>query len=187
MDQLREFYERQDSEELLEISKKQLTEEARIVMNGVLAARGIDDSVIGKLQEEAIEYQERLLQARSTLGSRRARLVGYAIDEWGVGSSIFLVLLPLKSVDDRVYMGIGACFWMLYMLFRDCVGGQSVGKRVMGLGVVSKESGRPSSWPRSLLRNLTQFLFWFDAIFILGEGRARLGDLIAGTQVVRTE
>jgi uncharacterized RDD family membrane protein YckC len=77
-------------------------------------------------------------------------------------------------------------FAILYVLFCDCLpGGQSTGKRMLGIAVVDQQSGRPCSPGQSFMRNLLLgILGFFDWIFIVGEGRRRLGDIVAGTIVV---
>ena len=185
MQQLRELYERQDTEELLEIAKKDLTDEARTVMNAVLAERGIDEGVIASVQAAPARAQERATQTRLNQATRTSRLLAFAIDVWGVGGIIYLALLPLGLVVAGLDVALGGLFWTAYLLLRDGIDGRSIGKLVVGIRTISVDSGRPCNWFASLMRNLPQFLFIFDAIFILGERQMRLGDILAGTQVMR--
>ncbi len=75
----------------------------------------------------------------------------------------------------------------LYFVLSDSLpNGQSIGKRVLGLYVVSKSTGKPCTIVQSIVRNVfTPILGVFDAILILGKKRQRLGDLMANTQVVQ--
>ena len=187
MQQLKEFYERQDTEELLDISQKDLTDSARAVMAEVLASRGIGEDVVAGARATAVQAKAVAAEAASNVATRRIRLLAFAIDMWGVGSLIYLVFMPLKFVGEELYLGAAALLWLAYMLFRDGIPGQSAGKRLLGFGVVHMDSGRPCTWMGSLWRNLTHLFFVIDAVFILGERRMRLGDMIAGTQVVRTK
>jgi uncharacterized RDD family membrane protein YckC len=79
-----------------------------------------------------------------------------------------------------------------YLLFRDAVNGQSIGKFLLGLVVISLETSRPSSLAGSIRRNLLFLLPGANAVAIFLEARAvvrdrqgqRLGDKLAQTQVV---
>ena len=64
--------------------------------------------------------------------------------------------------------------------------GQSLGKKLLNISVVSKETGKPCTVWQSLVRNMfTPILGAIDAIAILGRGRQRLGDMMAGTIVIK--
>jgi uncharacterized RDD family membrane protein YckC len=103
-------------------------------------------------------------------------------------------LIVVASV--RLYWNSG---WILYlaaaaayMLFRDAIRGQSIGKLVFGLVVISLETGRPSSLATSVRRNALLLLPGVNVVAIFLEGVTivrdpqgqRLGDRLAQTQVV---
>jgi uncharacterized RDD family membrane protein YckC len=79
-----------------------------------------------------------------------------------------------------------------YLLWRDAIGGQSIGKFVCGLIVISLETGRPSSLSGSVRRNLLFLLpganvvaIFLEAFTIARDRQGqRLGDRLAQTQVV---
>jgi len=81
---------------------------------------------------------------------------------------------------------VGVLFALLYTLLADGLeGGQSFGKRIVGIRVVSADTGAPCTFGQSFLRNLLlSFLGPIDWIFIFGERRQRLGDKAAGTIVI---
>jgi uncharacterized RDD family membrane protein YckC len=63
--------------------------------------------------------------------------------------------------------------------------GQSLGKRLAQTRVIQAATGKPCTYWQSLVRNLVLlFLGPIDWIFILGERRQRLGDMVVGTIVV---
>lgn len=123
--------------------------------------------------------------------------------------------MPIANVGDRlnaqfidalVAFAIGAAVWwfvdlvdsprelswlmaLLYSLACDGgPGGRSVGKRLTGCAVVCIDDGRPCRCLQSVVRNLCMLLLGVvDVMFILGKQRRRLGDWIAGTQVIRLE
>jgi uncharacterized RDD family membrane protein YckC len=96
----------------------------------------------------------------------------------------------------RLYWNSG---WMLYLaaaaayvLFRDAMRGQSIGKLACGLVVISLETGRPAALAASVRRNALLLLPGANVAAIFLEGVTivrdpqgqRLGDRLAQTQVV---
>ncbi|WP_157270073.1 RDD family protein [Azohydromonas aeria] len=77
--------------------------------------------------------------------------------------------------------------WAAYLLFCDGLpGGRSLDKRVTHSAVVHVDTGEPCGYWRSVVRNLPLMVLGvFDAVFIVGSRRRRLGDYLAGTRVVR--
>ncbi len=78
----------------------------------------------------------------------------------------------------------------LYYCLSEALAGATLGKRLMNIRVV-KIDGSPCGQSASAVRNLVRFLdalffWWLGAIFMLAtKRRQRLGDLLAGTMVVR--
>ena len=87
-----------------------------------------------------------------------------------------------------LYLAAGSA----YLLFRDAVKGQSIGKFLFGLVVISLETGRPSSLAGSVRRNALLLLPGANIVAIFLEAGTvirdpqgqRLGDRLAQTQVV---
>jgi uncharacterized RDD family membrane protein YckC len=79
-----------------------------------------------------------------------------------------------------------------YLLLRDMLGGQSIGKLFAGLVVISLETGRPCGLAGSVRRNLLLLLPGANVVAVFLEARTivrdpqgqRLGDRLAQTQVV---
>jgi uncharacterized RDD family membrane protein YckC len=55
----------------------------------------------------------------------------------------------------------------------------------MKTAVVNASNGSPCSYCQSFLRNIFQVFGFFDWLFVFGKKRQRLGDIAAGTIVVR--
>lgn len=74
----------------------------------------------------------------------------------------------------------------IYYLLSDALPkGQSLGKKLIGIAVVSKNTGKPCTLLQSFARNiLTPILGALDAVLILLKRRQRLGDLMANTIVI---
>lgn len=82
--------------------------------------------------------------------------------------------------------------WILYFTYFESTSGQTPGKHLLNLRVVDPTTGRPPSAGRALLRSLLRIVDWAPALYLLGfvvalvtEHKQRLGDLVAGTVVVR--
>ena len=75
---------------------------------------------------------------------------------------------------------------LTYFLFSDALpNGQSIGKKLLKIKVVNKETMQPCSLVQSLLRNITFPLGVFDWVFIFFGSHRRLGDFMASTIVVK--
>ncbi|HEX5972565.1 MAG TPA: RDD family protein [Gemmatimonadaceae bacterium] len=120
--------------------------------------------------------------------SRLNRLIGQILDGLVAGAP-FIVAAIFASMNrfiGIVFM-IAAFGWsFFYYFFSDGFsGGQSYGKRALGMHVIDAKSGAPCSFGQSFLRNiLLAILGPIDWIFIFGERHQRLGDMAAGTVVI---
>jgi uncharacterized RDD family membrane protein YckC len=104
-----------------------------------------------------------------------------------VSAVIGAFLNTVAAESDQILVGIGYLFAIVYLLFADGLkGGQSYGKRLVGIAVIDAKSHQPCRLLQSLVRNiLLPFIGVFDWIFIFfGENR-RLGDMLAQTIVVK--
>lgn len=185
MQQLRSHYERQETEELLDIARKDLTDEAREVLYDVLVQRGVSVESAQSARDTAIKSEAVQSERDKRLAPIPVRLVAFAIDVWIIGIALFVVLLPIRSYSEDLYANVVTVVWLVYFLLRDGIPGQSIGKRLLRIRTIQIESGLACNWSKSLWRNLSHFLFALDAILALGRRRMRLGDMIAGTIVVR--
>ena len=185
MQQLQAHYERQDTEELLEISKKDLTDEARAVLTQVLTTRGVSSVQVATAREQGAIQQARAAEADSRMAPRWKRLIAFGIDVWGILIALLVVFLPLRAISVDLQSNAALIAWLAYFFFRDGIPGQSIGKRLLGLKVEQLDSGRSPTWSNSFVRNVPHMIFLLDALFILGSRHMRLGDMMAGTVVVR--
>jgi hypothetical protein len=101
----------------------------------------------------------------------------------GVGATATIVIM----------LAVFIVIWGYYIICEMVTGGASPGKRALGLRVI-RDNGLPINFTNSLLRNLVRivdFLPWCYGVglvtmFVSGRSQ-RLGDLAAGTLVVRIE
>ena len=98
----------------------------------------------------------------------------------------------LSSTLEAIYIGFTfILYWAYYILFELLWGGQSPGKRLVGLRVV-RIDGTPAAPGQIIIRNIMRLVDLFPAFYATGlvtmflnSQSRRLGDLAAGTLVVR--
>lgn len=91
--------------------------------------------------------------------------------------------------------GLAMLWGLVYTLVRDGFGrGQSWGKKIMGLMVVDITTNEPCTMGKSVLRNVIFFALGFvgfsfvEYLIPLFQGKgARLGDMVAKTQVIEAD
>ena len=114
----------------------------------------------------------------------KKRLFAATID----GLMVVTACVLYWNSDVVLYLAAGSA----YLLFRDALKGQSIGKFLLGLVVISLETGRPSSLAGSVRRNALLLLPGANIVAIFLEAGTvirdpqgqRLGDRLAQTQVV---
>lgn len=94
-----------------------------------------------------------------------------------------LIMLP-ENIVPFIVLGVSGG----YLLLSDAMpNGQSIGKRMLKISVVSEISYISCNVLQSVLRNLpVLFLSMLDAIFIFFGSRKRFGDMLASTIVINS-
>ena len=126
-------------------------------------------------------------QHRPTLASRVTRLVAQFVDGLiGMVPLILAFIVSLITESGSVLIVAGAVFAVGYYFLADGLeGGQSWAKRWLGVAVVDARTGEPCGFGQSFVRNfMLAILGPLDWVFIFGSEKRRLGDIVAGTQVV---
>ena len=132
------------------------------------------------------------------LASWPQRVAAYACDLMISVAAVWLMhWLAGQTPSAHRTMVAVFCFELFYFAVSEARSGKTIGKRLCGLIVVSRNGGYPS-WSEALLRNVPRallvvvFLFfpplgWLvgSAILLNTRGSQRAGDLAAGTYVVR--
>ena len=106
----------------------------------------------------------------------------------------FLRSLNEFDANGKVLTGVFQSNWFicLYVLTgafyysKDAFNGRSVGKRVLKLQLIEKQSGMPASPVRSVFRNSLLVMFPLETILIISNLRKRTGDYLCGTLVVQS-
>jgi hypothetical protein len=131
-----------------------------------------------------VTYVSRGLISHYAKADVRKRLAAAAID------GLLVVSVCLVSWIGRapLYLALGAA----YLLLRDAIGGQSIGKILLGLVAIDLTTGRAATVSGCMKRNLLLLLPGANIVAIVLEARTivsdpqgqRLGDRLAHTQVV---
>lgn len=146
---------------------------------------------------ERVETPERVDLAVDLAGVG-SRALACLLDGLIIGGAFLLLglILLMTSVvagTAAAIVGIGGAFllqWGYFAGFEAVWNGQTPGKRLLGLRV-QKMGGYPIGWTEALIRNflrLLDFLFVGAVgmvVMLLNDRHQRIGDLAAGTLVVR--
>ena len=126
-----------------------------------------------------------------------------AVLDFGLATVIVFAALALLSwtglFDDATTFAVGGIavivtlvlIWAYFILFEWLWNGQTIGKRAFKLRVIN-EDGSPAQFTAVLIRNLLRLVDFLPAFYgvgvmviVLSAKSQRLGDLAAGTYVVR--
>lgn len=135
------------------------------------------------------------------LASLGERIVGYLIDSLVViGYLIVLALLFWASESSHIFGGYTWITMILYfpiyfysLAFEVFMNGQSVGKRVMNIRVISIDGAKPTlgqfiiRWLFRLIDISFSFFMCGTICIAVSERKQRVGDMVAGTAVIKTE
>lgn len=151
---------------------------------------------------EGVETPEHV-EMRFELAGLGSRAAATLIDSTilAVGLTVLLLVLSLlrrlvglssTALLTVVLIAAFLALWGYFLLYEGRYGGQTPGKRRLGLRVVL-ETGQPITWTAAIVRNLVRFVDMQPAgAYVVGAvaiffhpGARRLGDLAAGTMVVR--
>jgi uncharacterized RDD family membrane protein YckC len=176
-------YRGMDTDSLIALrSRGDLGEIAAAVMDEVLRERGIAGSGNERRAGQFIPASRALPHMPASVGDR---LCARLLDIMTACGLAAVVLLLARWLDGPQMLALVA--WLAYMLFCDGFhGGQSLGKKLVKIAVMQKDSGTPGKYWQSVGRNIPWLVLGFvDWIFIFGQSRRRLGDYLANTEVVK--
>lgn len=148
-----------------------------------------------------------LLMEPAGLGSRFVAAVIDGLVQWGIGFLPILVTLAFSNIEEfeqlfdpenlggfaiAILLLLWGVLFSVYKLLLEAVwNGQTVGKRTAGIRVV-QHSGLPVTFFQVLIRNLMRVVDFLPLNYLIGcvcilatRRSQRLGDIVAGTVVVR--
>ncbi|KXX69335.1 RDD family protein [Flammeovirga sp. SJP92] len=86
-----------------------------------------------------------------------------------------------------IFVSIIWVFLMFIVLNKDFVNCRSAGKRTYGFKIINYKTKEPATGLQCMLRNITAYIWPIEALLIFMNPKRRLGDFIAGTQVIVEE
>ena len=116
----------------------------------------------------------------------KKRFKAFLIDITILGALGLLMLVILMANTDMSFLCIiGLVTAIIYSLFfcKDVINGQSIGKRIFRLQVVT-EKGRAVSLRNIIIRNMVALLQPIDALYMINNEGKRLGDIVCKTKVI---
>jgi uncharacterized RDD family membrane protein YckC len=130
-----------------------------------------------------------------------SRFVGEVIDLLFKAALVLMALLGILLVSIGLRLPLGFVFWAIILIslivvlydiyFELSWNGQTPGKRIAGIRVI-REGGAALDFRSACIRNVLKIADWLPAFYLLGgimvlltPRRQRLGDLAAGTMVIR--
>ena len=187
-----QLYESMDTENLIDLQRKgTLRPEAEEILNAVLEARGVTivqrNSIVAEL--EATSGEDRLRHF-APIGDRiMARFIDTVIC-FAIAATVGFVVLHLPETAFRpAYLLVVPASFLGYLLLADSMAnGQSFGKKWNGIAVVDLHTHEQCTGIQSLISKFFILaILNIDVELVLGDQGQRLGDRIAGTQVVKVE
>ena len=111
---------------------------------------------------------------------------------FGIQAAMFSFGADLTAFWSYIasYSALNFIIWILYFTYLEGKSGETIGKRAMGIKVVS-EKGK-MDYTKSFIRNIIRIIDFLPIVYILGfivalasKNNQRIGDLAARTMVVK--
>lgn len=115
------------------------------------------------------------------------RLIAFIIDLLIISMLISLLLFATQTVNSQFLTQFLSALMLTLLLCKDCINGQSVGKRIMKIQVVDETTNKNISVVGCIVRNFFVF-FWIVEFFVLLISKnKRIGDYVTKTKIVKND
>lgn len=110
----------------------------------------------------------------------------------GVQAAVFSFGVPTAAFwsSIAIYSAVNFVVWILYFTYLEGKSGETIGKRAMGIKVVSEKG--EMDYGKAFIRSILRIIDWLPFVYILGfivafasGKKQRIGDLAARTTVVK--
>lgn len=112
------------------------------------------------------------------------RLLAFGIDLMIIIVIENVLFLTTYIIKSQFTMQFFSALMITLLLCKDCINGQSFGKRVMKLQVVDSNTEENISAVRHIVRNLFLPLWCIEILILMISKKKRIGDYIAKTKVI---
>lgn len=187
---LAERYGSLSTDELIEMwARGGLTDLASELLWEELDRRGVPSEDLESAEAVAENGRQKAAEAEEKLATLGARLAAQVIDGFVAFAMLLLILVILDPASGHGSSLLALVPFLGYLWLADALPrGQSIGKRFLGISVVTADTNRSCSVIQSFIRNFPlTVLGFFDWVFIFGNARQRLGDKLARTIVIKTK
>lgn len=123
------------------------------------------------------------------------RILAIAIDTvglWLLTGLLSEITVRIATVLGGLVAALGVVGYFAYFIYFEAEYGQTVGKKVAGVVVVT-EDGDPISYRQAAIRSLLRIVDWLPVFYLVGivaiyltDREQRLGDVVADTIVLRS-
>lgn len=112
------------------------------------------------------------------------RFAAFIIDLLIIAFICSLMYFLTQTHKSQILLQINSAIMITLLLCKDCINGQSIGKRIMKLQVIDKSADNKVSNLSLIVRNIF-LVFWIVEVLVLLISREkRLGDFVAKTKVI---
>lgn len=118
------------------------------------------------------------------------RAKAFVIDFFVIDIAAIFIAMPIMTfIEDTdlktVILPVGGFILAVAMLLVKDVFGRSIGKRIVGLKIVTNSGDAVPKW-KLVLRNVTTFFWTFELIVaVLSDENKRLTDMMLGIKVIK--
>jgi uncharacterized RDD family membrane protein YckC len=112
------------------------------------------------------------------------RLIAFIIDLLIIAVIIGIFFFITQTFESQIIFLLLSALMLTLLLCKDCINGQSFGKKIMKIQVVDNKTDRKVTNFQKIVRNVF-VVFWIVDFFVLYFSKyKRIGDYVAKTKVI---
>jgi RDD family. len=115
------------------------------------------------------------------------RLLAFGLDLMIIVAIVNVLFLSTFIIKSQFLLQFLSALMITLLFCKDCMNGQSIGKRVMKLQVVDSNTEENISAVRHIVRNLFLPLWCIEILILMISKRERIGDYVAKTKVISND
>jgi len=115
------------------------------------------------------------------------RLLAFGVDLMSIVVIVNVLFLSTYIIKSQFLLQFLSALMITLLLCKDCMNGQSIGKRVMKLQVVDSNTEENISAVRHIVRNLFLPLWYIEILILMISKEKRIGDYVARTKVISND
>jgi uncharacterized RDD family membrane protein YckC len=112
------------------------------------------------------------------------RLLAFGLDLMIIVAIVNVLFLSTYIIKSQFLLQFLSALMITLLLCKDCMNGQSIGKRLMKLQVVDNNTEENISVVRHIVRNLFLPLWCIEILILMILKKERIGDYVAKTKVI---